>query len=311
MSKETFFRAMNRGQYSESEGLEGSSYCIFTAPVDLHVTHDNLRIEGENMILELVYGFHWAPGVLRLRQVGSNVVLEESPTGQFQQFLADKQVKYLGQLVMYALQFKIQDLSACIQRCTGEMKQLEDQLDNCLDNSGTYQLLDFRRSYTECGNMVIAVKEILAHIDKGYYPMQMQNSYVLQGQVMLEFQFVEERYELAKNTIIKDFDTYTSIINNNINRSARLLSIISLTAVTLNFLFGSLLAVNPVLGIVGGVVVGGLAVGASFMYRINRRVEKPLEAGDRRFSIPFRRRKRLTPAHSVEMVVGKEQSSNS
>ena len=134
MSKETFFRAMNRGQYSESEGLEGSAYCIFTAPVDLHVTHDNLRIEGENMILELVYGFHWAPGVLRLRQMGSNVVLEESPTGQFQQFLADKQVKYLGQLVMYALQFKIQDLSACIQRCTGEMKQLEDQLDNCLDN---------------------------------------------------------------------------------------------------------------------------------------------------------------------------------
>ena len=108
------------------------------------------------------------------------------------------------------------------------MKQLEDALDNCIDNSGTYRLLDFRRRYTECGNMVLAVKEILSRIDKGYYPMQMQNSYVLQGEVLMEFRFLEERYELIKSTVLKDFDTYTSIINNNINRNARLLSIISL-----------------------------------------------------------------------------------
>ena len=40
----------------------------------------------------------------------------------------------------------------------------------------------------------------------------MQNSYVLQGQVALDFQFLEERYELVKNTVIKDLDTYTSIV---------------------------------------------------------------------------------------------------
>ena len=60
--------------------------------------------------------------------------------------------------------------------------------------------------------MVLAVKEILSRIDKGYYPMQMQNSYVLQGEVLMEFRFLEERYELIKSTVLKDFDTYTSII---------------------------------------------------------------------------------------------------
>ena len=81
--------------------------------------------------------------------------------------------------------------------------------------------------------MVLAVKEILSRIDKGYYPMQMQNSYVLQGEVLMEFRFLEERYELIKSTVLKDFDTYTSITNNNINRNARLLSIISLVGVVL------------------------------------------------------------------------------
>lgn len=52
------------------------------------------------------------------------------------------------------------------------MEQLGDILDNCIDNSGTYRLLDFRRHYTECGNMMLAIKEILSRIDKGYYPMQ-------------------------------------------------------------------------------------------------------------------------------------------
>ena len=306
MDTHTFLLAMNRGRYSEAEGLAGSSYCVFTAPVELQVTQDRLYLEGDNLVLEMLYGLHSEPGVLRLRQVDTNVVLEESPAGGFVRFLADKQVKYIGQLLMYALQFKIQDLSAYVAGCAGAIKELEDALDNRLDNSGTYQLLDFRRSYTQCGNMVIAVKEILAHIDKGYYPMQMQNSYVLQGQVMLEFKFLEERYELTKNTVIKDFDTYTSIVNNNINRSARLLSIISLAGVTLNFMFGGLLAVNPILGVVGGLAIGGLSVGASVMYRTNKRVEKPLEPGWRRYALGFHRKK-LTAEEPVRTVEAQEE----
>lgn len=301
MDTHTFLLTMNRGRYNQDEGLAGSSYCVFTAPVELQVTQDRLYLEGENIVLELLYGLQGDPGALRLRQIGTNVVLEESPAGGFVRFLEDKQVKYIGQLIMYALQFKIQDLSAYISGCAGAMKTLEDALDNRLDNSGTYQLLDFRRSYTQCGNMVIAVKEILAHIDKGYYPMQMQNSYVLQGQVMLEFEFLEERYELTKNTVIKDFDTYTSIVNNNINRSARLLSLISLGGVTLNFLFGGLLAVNPILGVVGGLAIGGLSVGASMMYRTNKRMEQPLEPGRRRHALGFHR-KRLTAEEPVQTV---------
>ena len=291
MDTHTFLLAMNRGRYSEAEGLAGSSYCVFTAPIELQVTQDRLYLEGDDLVLELLYGLRSEPGALRIRQAGTNVVLEESSSGSFAGFLADKPVKYIGQLIMYALQFKIRDLSAYIEGCADIMKALEDELDNRMDNSGTYRLLDFRRSYTQCGNMVIAVKEILAHIDKGYYPMQMQNSYVLQGQVMLEFEFLEQRYELTKNTVIKDFDTYTSIVNNNINRSARVLSIISLVGVTLNFMFGSLLAVSPVLGVVGGLAIVGLSVGAGVLCRINKRVEKPLESGKWRAAIGFHRKK--------------------
>nr|WP_207754421.1 CorA family divalent cation transporter [Pseudoflavonifractor phocaeensis] len=289
---------MSRGRCGQSGDIADSAYCVFTAPLELQVTQDRIYMEGEDLVLELLYGLSGEPGALRLRQMGSNVLLEESPAGAFVRFLSDKSVKYIGQLIMYALQFKIQDLSAYVGGCADLMKELEDTLDNRMDNSGTYQLLDFRRSYTQCGNMVIAVKEILTHIDKGYYPMQMQNSYVLQGQVMLEFQFLEERYELTKNTVIKDFDTYTSIINNNINRSARLLSLISLVGVTLNFMFGSLLAVSPVLGVVGGLAIGGLSVGASMMYRVNRRQENPLEPGKRRYTIGLHRKK-LTEAQEV------------
>ena len=240
----TFFSAMNRGQFREEQGIKGSSYCIFFAPMEELVTQDRMTGREDRVVLELLYGDEMLPGALRVRQVGSNAVVEESTQGAFRAFLEEKPVKYIGQLLMYALQFKIQDLSLRIEGCTGEMKQLEDALDNCIDNSGTYRLLDFRRRYTECGNMVLAVKEILSRIDKGYYPMQMQNSYVLQGEVLLEFRFLEERYELIKSTVLKDFDTYTSIINNNINRNARLLSIISLVGVVLNFMFGSLLAAS-------------------------------------------------------------------
>lgn len=298
METNSFLLAMSRGRCGQSGDIADSAYCVFTAPLELQVTQDRIYMEGEDLVLELLYGLSGEPGALRLRQMGSNVLLEESPAGAFVRFLSDKSVKYIGQLIMYALQFKIQDLSAYVGGCADLMKELEDTLDNRMDNSGTYQLLDFRRSYTQCGNMVIAVKEILTHIDKGYYPMQMQNSYVLQGQVMMEFQFLEERYELTKNTVIKDFDTYTSIINNNINRSARLLSLISLVGVTLNFMFGSLLAVSPVLGVVGGLAIGGLSVGASMMYRVNRRQENPLEPGKRRYAIGLHRKK-LTEAQEV------------
>ena len=159
---------MNRGQFREEQGIEGSSYCIFFAPMEELVTQDRMTGREDQVVLELLYGDEMLPGALRVRQVGSNAVVEESTQGAFRAFLEEKPVKYIGQLLMYALQFKIQDLSLRIEGCTGEMKQLEDALDNCIDNSGTYRLLDFRRRYTECGNMVLAVKEILSRIDKGY-----------------------------------------------------------------------------------------------------------------------------------------------
>ena len=260
----TFFSAMNRGQFREEQGIKGSSYCIFFAPMEELVTQDRMTGREDRVVLELLYGDEMLPGALRVRQVGSNAVVEESTQGAFRAFLEEKPVKYIGQLLMYALQFKIQDLSLRIEGCTGEMKQLEDALDNCIDNSGTYRLLDFRRRYTECGNMVLAVKEILSRIDKGYYPMQMQNSYVLQGEVLMEFRFLEERYELIKSTVLKDFDTYTSI---------------SLVGVVLNFMFGSLLAANPLLGIIGGLSVAGLSVGATAVYHVSRRGNAPLPSG--------------------------------
>ena len=95
----------------------------------------------------------------------------------------------------------------------------------------------------------------------------------------MEFRFLEERYELIKSTVLKDFDTYTSIINNNINRNARLLSIISLVGVVLNFMFGSLLAANPLLGIIGGLSVAGLSVGATAVCHVSRRGNAPLPSG--------------------------------
>lgn len=262
---------MNRGLYQPEKGIEGSSYCIFRAPMETPVLQDRLFGDEKQVVLELVYGVDGDSGALRVRQAGSNAVIEETDRRAFCAFLAEKSVRYVGQLLLYALQFKIRDLSQQVAGCAGRMKQLEDELDGSIDNRGTYRLLDFRRRYAECGRMVLAVKEILARIDKGYYPMQMQNSYVLQGEVLLEFRFLEERYELMKSTVLKDFDTYTSIVNNNITRNARLLSIISLVGVILNFIFGSLLAANPVLGIVGGLCVAALSVGATVLSHVNRR----------------------------------------
>ena len=285
MEEFAFYQRMNRGRHPEGAGPEGSEYCIFFGPIEAPVARQRIFGDGDSLTLELTYGGEAVPGELRLRQAGSNLLIEESPQGLFREYLEGKTVKYLGQVLMYALQFAIADLSSLVERGVEDMKRLEDGLDRHIDNTGTYQILDFRRKYTLYGDQVIAIKEIIARIDKGYFPMQMQNSYVLQGQVALEFQFLEERYELIKNTVIKDLDTYTSIVNNNINRNARLLSMVSLGAVALNFMFGSLLAVNPVLGIVGGVIIGGVTAGAAASYRAGG-VRNAIEMGRERFGRP-------------------------
>ena len=297
MEEFAFLQKMNRGRHPEGAGPEGSAYCVSYGPVQEPVARQRIFGDEDELILELSYGEESMPGELRLRQAGSNLLIEESPQGLFRVFLEEKTVKYIGQALMYALQFKIADLSALIERGVEDMKRLEDTLDRHIDNTGTYQILDFRRKYTLYGDQVIAIKEIIARIDKGYFPMQMQNSYVLQGQVALEFQFLEERYELIKNTVIKDLDTYTSIVNNNINRNARTLSLVSLGAVALNFMFGGLLAVNPVVGVIGGVVIAGVTAGAAVSYRKGG-VHNVIELGKERFrpSLKGRGAKTLTEA---------------
>lgn len=269
MENYTFLQAMGRGRHPEGAGIADSSYCIFSGPIEEPVLRQRIFGDESSLTLELNYGEGDLLSDFRLRQDGTNLILEESPVGQFGAFLMEKEIKYIGQAFMYALLFKIANLSDLVEFSIKEMKLLEDSLDNSIDNSGTYQILDFRRRYTEYGSQIIALKEIIARIDKGYYPMQMQNSYVLQGQVALDFRFLEERYELNKNTIIKDLDTYTSIINNNINRNTRLLTLVSLGAVALNFMFGSLLAVSPAIGVAGGLLIGGLTAGTAVVYRTN------------------------------------------
>ena len=99
-------------------------------------------------------------------------MIEETSQGLFRDYLAERPAKYLGQVLMYALQFKIADLSALVERGVEDMKLLESGLDSHIDNSGTYQILDFRRRYTGYGDQIISVKEIITRIDKGYFPMQ-------------------------------------------------------------------------------------------------------------------------------------------
>lgn len=269
MDNYTFLQTMGRGRHPEGAGIAESSYCIFTCPIQEPVVHQRIFGDEAALTLELNYGEGDILSDLRLRQAGTNLIVEESSVGLFGNFLTDREVKYIGQAFIYALMFKIDNLKELIESGIKDMKTLEDSLDNRIDNSGTYQILDFRRRYTEYGNQIISLKEIIARIDKGYYPMQMQNSYVLQGQLALDFKFLEERYELNKNTIIKDLDTYTSIVSNNLSRNTRLLTLVSLGAVALNFMFGSLLAVSPAIGITGGVLIGGLTAGAAVLYRSN------------------------------------------
>lgn len=269
----TFLQPMSKAHHPENPTIESSSYCIFFQTIDTPVTRDSISGDGEHLLLELRYFLPDSVGMLRLRQTGTNAIIEETDDRLFCQFLNNYTVNYLGQLIMLAIRFQINSLLDVVNGCAGDMAALENSLDHCIDNTGTYQILDFRRKYTDVGAMVISVKEILARIDKGYYPMQMQSSYVLQGEVRLEFQFLEERYDLIKTTLIKDLDTYTSIINNNINRNTRLLSIISLVGVVLNFVFGSLLSVNPMLGIVGGLAIAALSAVAVFRYHTGSRNE--------------------------------------
>ena len=269
MDNYTFLQTMGRGRHPEGAGIAESSYCIFTCPIQEPVVHQRIFGDEAALTLELNYGEGDILSDLRLRQAGTNLIVEESSVGLFGNFLTDREVKYIGRAFIYALMFKIDNLKELIESGIKDMKTLEDSLDNRIDNSGTYQILDFRRRYTEYGNQIISLKEIIARIDKGYYPMQMQNSYVLQGQLALDFKFLEERYELNKNTIIKDLDTYTSIVSNNLSRNTRLLTLVSLGAVALNFMFGSLLAVSPAIGVTGGVLIGGLTAGAAVLYRSN------------------------------------------
>ena len=269
MDNYTFLQTMGRGRHPEGAGIAESSYCIFTCPIQEPVVHQRIFGDEAALTLELNYGEGDILSDLRLRQAGTNLIVEESSVGLYGNFLTDREVKYIGQAFIYALMFKIDNLKELIESGIKDMKTLEDSLDNRIDNSGTYQILDFRRRYTEYGNQIISLKEIIARIDKGYYPMQMQNSYVLQGQLALDFKFLEERYELNKNTIIKDLDTYTSIVSNNLSRNTRLLTLVSLGAVALNFMFGSLLAVSPAIGVTGGVLIGGLTAGAAVLYRSN------------------------------------------
>lgn len=309
MEELAFYQRMNRGRHLEGAGPEGSEYCIFFGPVQDPVVRQRILGDEEHLVLELTYGDESLPGELRLRQVGSNLVIEESAQGLFREFLEERSVKYLGHALMYALQFKIADLAALVERGVEDMKLLENGLDRHIDNSGTYEILDFRRKYTEYGNQVIAVKEIITRIDKGYFPMQMQNSYVLQGQVALDFQFLEERYELIKDTVIKDLDTYTSIVNNNINRNARLLSIVSLGAVALNLMFGGVLALNPAIGIAGGVLVGGLTVGAAASYKAGG-LRSAIEVGRERGRLALQNRafRRTLKAKEAVEVPAEESS---
>lgn len=261
-----FVCTMNRGKLADDGSVEGSSYCMFRAEISDPVSRPLLQGDDGTLSLEFTYGMASAMSRARLRTVGTNLVVEESEGGRLADHIAEMKPKYIGQAFMHALQFKIRDLNVLTDRCVDEMKGLEDDLDECTDNTGTYRLLDFRRAFAEVGRDIISVREILALIEKGYYPMQMQNSYVIQGQVALDLRFLNERYDLVKNTIVKDMDTYTSIVNNNINRNTRILSIVAIVGVALNFFFGTLIPVDPRIGILGGVVICALAAGTMFYY---------------------------------------------
>ena len=57
----TFFSAMNRGQFREEQGIEGSSYCIFFAPMEELVTQD--RMTGREAVSYTHLSGPWFPPV--------------------------------------------------------------------------------------------------------------------------------------------------------------------------------------------------------------------------------------------------------
>lgn len=79
----TFFSAMNRGQFREEQGIEGSSYCIFFAPMEELVTQDRMTGREDQVVLELLYGDEMLPGALRVRQVGAMRSLRSPHRGRF------------------------------------------------------------------------------------------------------------------------------------------------------------------------------------------------------------------------------------
>ena len=160
MENYTFLQAMGRGRHPEGAGIADSSYCIFSGPMEDPVLRQRIFGDESSLTLELNYGEGDLLSDFRLRQAGTNLILEESSVGLFRSFLMDKEIKYIGQAYMYALLFKISNLSDLVDFSIKEMKVLEDSLDNSIDNSGTYQILDFRRRYTEYGSQIIALKEI-------------------------------------------------------------------------------------------------------------------------------------------------------
>ncbi len=92
----------------------------------------------------------------------------------------------------------------------------------------------------------------------------------------------------------------SSIVNNNINRNARTLSLVSLGAVALNFMFGGLLAVNPVVGVIGGVVIAGVTAGAAVSYRAGG-MHNVIELGKERFRPSLKGRNAQTLPEAVDV----------
>ena len=70
METNSFLLAMSRGRCGQSGDIADSAYCVFTAPLELQVTQDRIYMEGEDLVLELLYGLSGEPGALRLRQMG-------------------------------------------------------------------------------------------------------------------------------------------------------------------------------------------------------------------------------------------------
>ena len=74
----TFFQPMSRSRHPEGGGLAESEYCIFTAPIGEPITHQRITGDETSLTLELTYGDGELLGELRLRQAGTNLILELS-----------------------------------------------------------------------------------------------------------------------------------------------------------------------------------------------------------------------------------------